>query len=128
MPRLAVTDWAGNYRAYSIAWGVPSIAIIAGAFLDEQLRTIIWSIALLWMGSACLVNASRCGRTHCRYTGPFYLFLIIPVLLHGSGWFSLGLYGWWILGITILPGGKFIWWASEAAWGSHRPLRRGRGS
>ena len=95
------------------------MAIIAAALLDEQLRAIAWSVALVWMGSACLMNARRCGRTHCRFTGPFYLFLVIPVVLHGFGSLSLGPYGWWILAIIILPGGKIIWWATEKAWGRH---------
>lgn len=110
-------DWAGNLRAYALAWGVPLIALVSGAQFDPAARTAIWAAALVWMGAACLINARRCGRTHCRYTGPFYLALILPVLLHGSGLLTLGPYGWWILGATILVGGKVIWWATEAAWG-----------
>ncbi len=110
-------DWAGNLRAYALAWGVPSLAIIAGSLFDAPARVVIWSVALIWMGTACLMNSRRCGRTHCRFTGPFYLALIIPVLLHGFGLFPLGPYAWWILGAAILFGGKIIWWATEAAWG-----------
>lgn len=110
-------DWAGNIRAYALAWGVPSLAIIAGFLVDASARTVIWLAALLWMGAACLMNARRCGRTHCRFTGPFYLALIIPVALNGFGLIPLGPYAWWILGAAILFGGKIIWWATEAAWG-----------
>ena len=109
-------DWAGNFRAYALAWGLPSLIIIAGSLVDAQARTMIWSAVLLWMGTACLMNARRCGRTHCRFTGPFYLFLIIPVVFLGYGLTSLGSYDWWILGAVILFGGKIIWWASEVAW------------
>ncbi|MGH1478959.1 MAG: hypothetical protein ACRBM6_09610 [Geminicoccales bacterium] len=112
-------DWAGDLRAYALAWGLPSLAIIAGSLVDPLIRTAIWSVALIWMGSACLMNARRCGRMHCRYTGPFYLILIVPVLLHGSGLLSLGPYAWWFLGIAILFGGKVIWWATEKAWGTY---------
>ena len=110
-------DWAGNIQAYALAWGAPSLAIVASSFAGVATRTAVWSIALVWMGTACLMNAQRCGRLHCRFTGPFYLGLIIPVFLHGLGLFSLGPYGWWILGAVILFGGKIIWWATEAAWG-----------
>ncbi len=113
----AAKDWAGNFRAYALAWGVPSLAIIAGSLVDAPARTMIWSAALLWMGTACLMNARRCGRTHCRFTGPFYLALIIPVVLQGYGLVSLGPYAWWILGAAILFGGKIICWTTEAAWG-----------
>ena len=113
----AARDWAGGVRAYALAWGVPSLAVVAGALVAAPQRTSIWVAALIWMGTACLVNARRCGRTHCRYTGPYYLVLTVPVLLHGFGWSPLGLYAWWILGAAILFGGKIIWWATETAWG-----------
>ena len=110
-------DWAGSFQAYAAVWGVPLLVIIAGAFVDVHIRTAIWTVALIWMGAACLLNARRCGRTHCRFTGPFYLILIVPVLLLGFGLLPLGPYAWWILGAGILFGGKIIWWATEAAWG-----------
>ena len=62
-------------------------------------------------------NARRCNRTHCRFTGPYYLAMIIPVLALGSGMISAGIYGWIVLGILILGGSKLIWWATERAWG-----------
>jgi hypothetical protein len=49
------------------------------------MRVVIWTIALIWMGAACVLNARQCGRTHCRYTGPYYLAMIAPVLVLGSG-------------------------------------------
>jgi len=37
------------------------------------LRTFLWSTSLAVMGGACLFNSSRCGRVHCRFTGPFFI-------------------------------------------------------
>jgi len=68
------------------------------------------------MGMACILNASRCSRTHCRYTGPYYLAMIAPVLVPAGGMDSAGFSGWLILGILIFAGGKIIWWATEHAW------------
>ncbi len=110
-------DWAGSFRAYMTVWGFPTLIILAGIFVDADTRTILWTGSLAWKGVACLLNARRCGRTHCRFTGPFYLLLIVPVLFHGLGALPLGVYGWWVLGIIILFGGKLIWWATESAWG-----------
>ncbi len=110
-------DWAGNVQSYVFAWGLPLLGIVAGSFVEAPARTAIWVAALIWMGTACLVNARRCGRTHCRFTGPYYLLLIVPVSVHGLGLISLGPAAWWILGAAILFGGKIIWWASEATWG-----------
>src|SRR5229473_4101056 len=73
--------------------------------------------ALIWVGTACLLNARRCGRTHCRYRGPYYLTMIAPVLVLASGIISAGFYGWLGLGVLIFAGSKIIWWVTEWAWG-----------
>lgn len=114
-------DWVGNVRTYALVWGVPIFAMIASLLADVGLRAGAWTVALLWMGMACLINGWRCGRTHCRFTGPFYLVMIVPVLTLGlaaysvPGWDSVP--GWLALGTFVLIGGKVIWWATERAWG-----------
>ena len=110
-------DWTGNVRSYALAWGLPHAAVVLGLFAATQLRAVIWSIALAWMGTACIVNARRCRRTHCRYTGPFYWSMIPIVLALGSGIVSVGIYGWSLLGAVILAGSKLIWWVTERKWG-----------
>jgi hypothetical protein len=43
-------------------------------------KSVIWIIALIWMGKARMLNARSCNRTHCRYTGPYYLAMtVVPV-------------------------------------------------
>ena len=98
-------------------WRVPQAAIVAALLAPMPLRAAVWIIALLWMGTACILNARRCGRTHCRYTGPYYLGMIVPVLVLASGAASTDFFGWLILGVFILAGSKVIWWATERAWG-----------
>ena len=78
-------DWATNIRTYGWMWGLPIAAIVAGLFIDVRLRTVIWTAALLVMGTACVLNARRCGRTHCQFTGPYYLVMIPPALALGLG-------------------------------------------
>ena len=112
-------DWAGSQRAFLVVWGIPLLVLIAAAFVEPIPRTLAWSGVLAWMGAACLMNARRCGRTHCRYTGPYYLLLIIPVALHGFGVMPLGQWAWWVLGALILFGGKVIWFGTEARWGRY---------
>jgi hypothetical protein len=70
-----------------------------------------------WMGTACILNSRRCGRTHCRYTGPYYLAMTVPVLALASGVIPVDFYGWLLLAILILGGSMIIWWATERAWG-----------
>jgi hypothetical protein len=110
-------DWLGSTRSSVLAWWIPHAGIVAGLLVPAPLRVAIWTIALIWMGVACMLNARRCGRTHCRYTGPYYLAMIAPVLMLGSGVVSAGIYGWIALGVIIVGGSKLIWWATERAWG-----------
>ena len=110
-------DWLHSRRASLLAWWVPHAAIVASLFAPVPVRAGIWTIALVWMGVACLLNARRCGRTHCRYTGPYFLAMIAPVFLLAAGIGSAGFWGWLILGVLILAGSRGIWWATEHAWG-----------
>jgi len=115
----ASKDWVGGVQSFAVAWGLPMGLIIIGLFVDPNARTILWAGALAWMGGACLLNARRCRRTHCRFTGPYYLAMILPVLLAGSGAISVGFTGWLALGASILVGSKIIWWASERMLGQY---------
>jgi hypothetical protein len=110
-------DWLRSPRTNLLAWWIPQTAIVAGLFVPVPVRTVIWIVALAWMGTACILNARRCGRTHCRYTGPYYLAMIAPVLVLASDIVSVDFYGWPILAVLILAGSKVIWCATERAWG-----------
>lgn len=83
-------------------------------------KTAIWVLALAWMGGACLLNIRRCGRVHCRYTGPFLLAMTLPVLGHGTGLVPLGEAGWLLLGLSIGAGTAVIWGLSERLLGRYR--------
>jgi hypothetical protein len=117
-------DWLRSPHTSLLAWWIPHAAILAGLFAPVPVRTAIWIIALIWMGTACILNAKRCGRTHCRFTGPYYLAMIIPVLALGLEVISGGLYAWIVLGLVIILGDKLIWWATERVWGKFSEVRR----
>ena len=112
-------DWAGSIPTYGWTWALPIAAIVAGLFIDVHVRTAIWTVALLWMGTACILNARRCGRTHCRFTGPYCIAMIVPVLVLGSGVVAAGFLAWAVLAVLILMTGKIIWWTTERAWGRY---------
>lgn len=113
-------DWARSPRGYLLAWGIPTIALIGAAYLAPGPRAAVWIAALVWMAAGCLANARRCGRVHCRYTGPYYLALTVPVALMGLGAIDPGPWGWWIAAAAILLGGKLIWLVAEGLWGRYR--------
>jgi len=118
---LSVTsDWVGNARANILAWWIPKGAIVVALLASVPVRAAIWIAALIWMGTACILNAHRCGRTHCRYTGPYYLAMSMPVILLATGIVPAGFYSWLVLALLILSGGWFIRWATERTWGKYR--------
>jgi len=113
----SATDWVGDARINILVWWVPKGVLIAALFATVPLRAAVWALALIWMGTACILNARRCGRIHCRYTGPFYLAMIAPVVLLASGIVAANFYGWLAIAALVVFGGWFIWWATERTWG-----------
>jgi hypothetical protein len=113
-------DWAGDARAFLIVWGLPIGAIIAAFVVSPVPRAVIWTVALLWMGGACLANARRCGRTHCLFTGPFLIAMAATVVAYATGMLALGASGWNIIGATTLLGSAALWWGSERLLGAYR--------
>ncbi len=66
-------------------------------------HTVAWTFAFTVGGVACLVNARRCGRLHCFYTGPVYVVAALASLLYGLGILPFGQHGWdWIVGTAAI--------------------------
>ncbi len=85
-----------------LIWGVPWLLVIVAESFGNTAHTILWPVGFSLVGMACLVNARRCGRRHCLYTGPLYLLSALASLLYGMHLLPIGVHGWdWILGITL---------------------------
>lgn len=111
-------DLVGNKRVALILWRIPAIAIVASTFLkDSPLKAGIWTVAFGQMGLACVLNASRCGRLHCYFTGPLYLLGALASLLRGSGLIRLS---WDDIGLTVLAGYLLLGRLPERIWGKYR--------
>lgn len=83
-----------------LLWGVPAVVLVLGGFVGSFPRMLLWTPALLVAGTACVVNAARCGRLHCYLTGPLYLVGAIATLLVGLefapprwSWIAMGVIG-----------------------------------
>ena len=83
-------------------------------------RTAVWTAALVTMGTVCLFNALRCGRTHCYITGPFFLAMAGVSLLFGLGLVALGKNGWNLIGIWTVIGAIVLCCVPELLLGKYR--------
>ena len=63
-----------------LLWCLPTLALFVGLVWRSKLAWI-WIPAFLIMGIGCLVNARRCGRLHCYFTGPVFVLAAIYVAL-----------------------------------------------
>lgn len=83
-------------------WVLPVALIIIGSALGPVIHTAFWTAGFAIIGGACMLNAHRCGRRHCYYTGLLYLLAALACLLYGVGAVQLGVSGWdWIAGIAF---------------------------
>ena len=112
-------DWAAGRRPALIAWGLPIAALVLAGGLESKAKALVWALALVWMGVACLVNARRCGRLHCYFTGPFFLATAAAALLHGFEVVWFGPDGWRWLGATLIVGAIVLWRGPELIWGRY---------
>ncbi len=104
-----------------LVYGVPTIAIVATSLggVAEIVVTVVWTLAFTVMGVACVVNAVRCGRVHCYFTGPFLLLLAAASLLHGLRVVSLGPNGLQWLGLVAIVGTVVFLTVPERLWGRY---------
>ena len=113
-------DWAASWRGLALIWGLPAAIMIAAGSLAPGARGVVWTLMLLFMGCSCLVNARRCGRTHCRYTGPFLVLMAGLVALYGTGLLPLGDKAWGLFATVAFGGSAILCGVSESMWGRYR--------
>ena len=117
--RCEQRDFAADWLTLVALWGLPTVAMLLALLLDPKWRAVVWIAMLASMGAACVINACRCGRTHCRYTGLFFLGMGGLVTAHIAGLVPLGSEPWLVLAILIAGGNALIWWGSERVYGTY---------
>lgn len=109
---LAVADHIPNDNAarplpFFWSWGLPVVPLFLTNFQSGVIPfpaiLAIMSGVLFWMGLACLLNARRCRRRHCYYSGPIFVIGGIATLLVGLEVVSLGRDGLiMVVGATLI--------------------------
>lgn len=101
-----------------LLWGIP-MALGAAAILWPFGRAILLTIAFTWAGTACVVNARRCGRFHCHITGPLYLGLGLLSAMIGLKSLTVD---WRLVGVIFALGTAIAYLPEFVGW---RYVKRG---
>lgn len=116
------TDLVSDKPAYFLLWRLPWLVIAASLPLrDSSLKAAIWTTAFAQMGTACVANASGCGRLHCYFTGPFYLLGALASFLRGMGRLPIS---WPGLGACMFIGWLILGRLPETVWGKYATSER----
>ncbi|HEX3398626.1 MAG TPA: hypothetical protein VHS76_18110 [Steroidobacteraceae bacterium] len=116
-------DWARRPITALVWWCLPiALAVAVGAAVPSlHVAAAVWAAALLWMGVGCLLNARRCHRLHCYFSGPVLLLGAVAVGLIGFDAVSLGPHAFNnAISFTLLL--ALLSFVPEMFWGKYRHL------
>ena len=82
---------------YLIAYVLFIVAQFASSPLHEYLHVLFFCVT----GIMCIYNYKRCGRYHCKITGPGYVLLGILALLNILGVVSFPWFWIWVIFASI---------------------------
>ena len=120
MPIGRATDILSSCKRFLLLYGLPTLAIMASRYLGSAgVATLVWPVAFLVMGVACVANARRCGRVHCYFTGPLFLIASAVSALHGLGALDLGPEGRRNIGSAAFLAALVLCFAPELIWGPY---------
>lgn len=120
-------DLSGRAGGFLAIWGAP--VVIAAALslspVPDHLSAMGWSAAFAWMGGACLLNARRCGRLHCYFSGPILLLGAVLAAATGFGIVAFGAQGMIVVVAATLVLAALTY-LLEHVWGRYRPANNSR--
>jgi len=115
-------DLSAHAGSFIAVWIAPIALAGLVTLIVSEPRWMIgatWAVAFAWMGGACLVNARRCGRLHCYFSGPILLIGAVVSFVVSVGVVELGRLGLLaVVGATL--GLAALTYALEHAWGTYR--------
>jgi hypothetical protein len=85
-------DWVDRPGMGFVWWCLPlGIGVAANFFaLSGRAATLVWTLAFLWMGTGCILNARRCHRLHCYISGPGFFLGAAALAVFAAGIAPLG--------------------------------------
>jgi hypothetical protein len=122
-PEAERTDLTRNWGRLLLFYGISFLVIqLAGNLSDSELAVAIaWSVSFGIMGVACVLNAVRCGRVHCWFTGPWFLLTATVTVLR---YLNVTTIPWPMIVNGGLLGALFLYFATEKIWGKYFNPRR----
>jgi len=124
MPEKQADD-TRQLPVFLLKYGIPLLVLVSTQWWSEYLAantliiSMVWVAGLTIMGLACLVNARRCGRVHCYFTGPYMLVFAIVFLLYGSEIYQPAWVDMSTLANTALWGTGLLWVVTELIFGKY---------
>lgn len=115
-------DLSARTSSFLAIWLAPIVlAALVAAFAPSPARSapIAWAAALSWMGGACLLNARRCGRLHCYFSGPILLIGALAALALADGFVDVGAHGLTIT-VAVTLALASLTYGLERIWGRYR--------
>ena len=112
-------DWLDDPRMRRWAFTAPQLVFLVGFILPDRWKVIVWPLALIVVGTACVQNARRCGRLHCYFTGPFFLLAAVVLIAYGIGLVGVVPGGWDGLGIGIVVIATLLNVVPARLWGQY---------
>ncbi len=107
-------SWGRLFLIYGVPWIVMQLV---GNLSNSALAVAgTWAAGFAVMGTACVVNALRCGRVHCWFTGPWFLLAAAVTVLRYMGVVEIS----WSTIINAGPAGALLlFFVPEYIWGKY---------
>jgi hypothetical protein len=124
-PSSPQNDWARRPGPALIWWCIPLSLALAFSLTIHASRIVagVWVIALGWMGIGCALNAMRCHRLHCYFSGPILLLGALAAGLIGFDVVTLGPHAF-NDAISLALMLALLSFVPEMVWSKYRHLER----